>query len=295
MPLSKFEDRTAGVAARQSGSIPTLEKRSFSHVRSDGKAQWTRLTKLVFMGVSRQKTSSSGSSDESGLRIDARLIAVYKYSYWILFESITIRVGGRMQISIPGTGGDDGIGQTVVPRKNRLFYAIRPDERAAESSIATALSLRERHGLRGRVYRTDRLHLTLCTFYEGKTLPAGLIELAKRAGDAIQARPFVISLDTALSFASKPVDRPLVLSGVRGTVELIGFRQTILRDAIREHFLGALLQDQFVPHMTVLYDDRLVRPESVEPISWTATELLLIHSHVGLTRHDVLARWQFGM
>ena len=43
-----------------------------------------------------------------------------------------------MQISIPGTGGgDDGIGQTVGPKeKNRLFYAIRPDERAAELSIS---------------------------------------------------------------------------------------------------------------------------------------------------------------
>lgn len=199
-----------------------------------------------------------------------------------------------MQMRIHGTGDDEGSGGALVASKNRLFYAIRPDDRAGELALAAARALRERHGLRGKIFRADRLHMTLCTFYEGKTLPAALIELAKRAGSAAKAKPFVVSLDTALSFDNKPLSRPLVLSGVRGTAELTNFRRLTLAGAMRDNSLGALLHDRFVPHMTVLYDDRLVRPEPVEPISWVAHELSLIHSHVGLTRHDVLARWEFA-
>jgi 2'-5' RNA ligase len=29
----------------------------------------------------------------------------------------------------------------------------------------------------------------------------------------------------------------------------------------------------------------------VEPVEWDVDEIVLIHSHLGQTRHDILARW----
>ncbi len=45
------------------------------------------------------------------------------------------------------------------------------------------------------------------------------------------------------------------------------------------------------PHVTLLYDSRLVPEQPVEPVRWTVTEFVLVHSHQGLGRHEELGRW----
>ena len=49
---------------------------------------------------------------------------------------------------------------------------------------------------------------------------------------------------------------------------------------------------RFSPHLTLGY--RIGEPfsERVAPVSWTADEIVLIDSHVGRTRHEVLGRWR---
>jgi len=44
----------------------------------------------------------------------------------------------------------------------------------------------------------------------------------------------------------------------------------------------------FTPHVTLLYDPRSVEEHPIEPISWTVSEFVLIHSMQG---HAHLARW----
>ena len=48
---------------------------------------------------------------------------------------------------------------------------------------------------------------------------------------------------------------------------------------------------RFTPHMTLGYRKGDAFDEQILPIGWQATEFVPIHSHVGLTRHDILARW----
>ena len=47
----------------------------------------------------------------------------------------------------------------------------------------------------------------------------------------------------------------------------------------------------FNPHMTLGYRDGQPFGMAVPPVAWTARELVLIHSHLGRTRHEVLGRW----
>lgn len=45
---------------------------------------------------------------------------------------------------------------------------------------------------------------------------------------------------------------------------------------------------KFEPHVTLLYDARGVEEHPIEPVFWTVTEFVLIHSMNG---HHCLARW----
>ncbi len=45
------------------------------------------------------------------------------------------------------------------------------------------------------------------------------------------------------------------------------------------------------PHMTLLYDRRLVDEHQIEALGWTVTDFVLVHSLVGRGKHIHLARW----
>lgn len=45
------------------------------------------------------------------------------------------------------------------------------------------------------------------------------------------------------------------------------------------------------PHMTMLYDSRVVPEHSIDPLRWTATRFALILSHQGCTHHEWLGEW----
>jgi 2'-5' RNA ligase len=49
------------------------------------------------------------------------------------------------------------------------------------------------------------------------------------------------------------------------------------------------------PHMTLAYKCRAVLETPIAPIVWTARDLVLIDSHVGKHRHDVLGHWTLGV
>jgi len=193
-----------------------------------------------------------------------------------------------MQFSFEGMESE----QVAVPRKYRLFFAVRPNEAARCKLLDAAGTIRQQRGLRGTLLPRERLHLTLQTFFESKRMPpAAVVELALRAGNDVTADAFPVMLDTALSFARKPTDRPLVITGSRGTEGLADFRAGAFASALRRNAMGSLLQSEFVPHVTTLYDDSLVPPVAVDPICWLVDELELIESHVGLSVHRVLGRW----
>lgn len=163
---------------------------------------------------------------------------------------------------------------------HRLFFAIRPPITLARQ-IAHAASWFDT----GRAVRPDHLHVTIDILDDRDTVPTALEQVLIGIGDAVRASPFTVRFDQAV--------------GSRRSVALrLRHRNTGL-DALR-HAIGAGRQAvglaeregyRFAAHMTLGYREGESFSQPIAPVSWTASEFVLIHSHLGKTRHDVVGRW----
>jgi RNA 2',3'-cyclic 3'-phosphodiesterase len=163
---------------------------------------------------------------------------------------------------------------------HRLFFALLPPP----SSACEIERLSRRLGWGNRV-RTEHFHVTLAITEDHEAPPIRLADRMMRiAGDLILAS-FLMTLDqlasSKRSLALRPHDklwrllllqrqleRALALSGIRRRA---GWR--------------------FSPHLTLVYRQGSPLFCPVTPITWWADELVLVHSRVGLTRHEILERW----
>lgn len=182
-------------------------------------------------------------------------------------------------------------GFEAAPRPtDRLFFAIYPDAAAAAQIARLAQQLRAEHGLQGKPLKPERFHVTLHHLGDYAGLPQDLVAAACGAAASLAAAPFDITFDRVASFTSAPRNRPFVLRGADGLAALMAFQQS-LGEALKKTVLGRWAKAGFTPHVTLLYDDRSVPEQAVTPVSWTARELVLVHSLIGRSLHVPLARW----
>jgi RNA 2',3'-cyclic 3'-phosphodiesterase len=169
-------------------------------------------------------------------------------------------------------------------RAGLLFLAIVPDIVAREQIYRMAKIIRRAHGLEGQLTARDCLHTTLFPL-------TGLAEPAvQKVCDVIaetRMESFEVSFDYTTSFRGGRGSRPFVLTGSVGLNRLKSFRRS-LAIAFKHRGLGFLARRDFTPHVTLLFDERMVEEHPAAPISWTVSELVLIHS---LSGHQHLARW----
>jgi 2'-5' RNA ligase len=175
---------------------------------------------------------------------------------------------------------------------DRLFLALLPPPEVALEIAGLAGRLRADHGLRGRPLEAGRFHITLNHLGDYAGLRPDIVRQASGAAQAVAAiaAPFNLAFNRAESFASRPGNRPLVLRGEDGLADLMAFQQT-LGTELKKTSLGLWAKGAYTPHVTLLYDDQLVPATAVQAIGWTATELVLVHSLLGETRHIHLGRW----
>jgi 2'-5' RNA ligase len=179
---------------------------------------------------------------------------------------------------------------------NDIFLAILPDLETTQSLAALTTRLQNQYGLRGKPRPMDHLHITLHDVGRFREVPDVLIQSISRACDAIARKTmaFEITLNQALSFRRNSAPYPLVLEG-DSTANAALF-------TLHEHLLSVLKsptgQDSkstsFRPHLTLSYADAMPNAVSIEPIRWTACEMVLINSVQGRTQHQHLAKWSFG-
>lgn len=182
-------------------------------------------------------------------------------------------------------------GFEAAPRPtDRLFFAIYPDAAAAARIAQLAQQLRAEHGLQGKPLKPERFHVTLHHLGDHAGLPHDQVAAACGAAAGVAAAPFDITFDRVASFTSAPRNRPFVLRGDDGLAALMAFQQS-LGEALKKTVLGRWTRPGFTPHVTLLYDDRGVPEQAVPPVSWTARELVLVHSLIGQSLHVPLARW----
>lgn len=173
---------------------------------------------------------------------------------------------------------------------DRVFFAIFPDARASARVTARMRQLRGQHGLTGRPLAMERLHVTLFHLGDYVGLPQRVVAAASEAAAAVAFPRFNIVFDRAMSFAGISHSQPFVLRGGDGLAALMEF-QRALGAEIKKAGLWRKADAHFTPHVTLLYDSRCVTEQIIEPVSWTVTEFVLVHSLLGRTRHIPLARW----
>lgn len=163
---------------------------------------------------------------------------------------------------------------------HRYFFALRPPPVRARqiSQAAPWLKL-------DSAVAAERLHVTLFILDDLPRQAADLEARLRRIGEGVRAAPVDVRLDriggAGGSFALRPslvipglraLHRTLAdLAGATGVRERVGYR--------------------FSPHLTLGYRAGAPFSTPVEPVEWRADELVLIHSRVGRTVHDVLGRW----
>jgi 2'-5' RNA ligase len=175
------------------------------------------------------------------------------------------------------------------PITDRLFFAIFPDPATAAEIARQADTLRAAHQLGGRPLAPERFHITLHHLGDHAGVRRDIVAMASEAAEAMTTAPFEVTFDRAASFHNGG-NNPFVLQGGEGLEALKAFQRD-LGLAMARAGLGKLVDKSFTPHVTMLYDRRLVPDQAVAPIRWTVGGFTLIHSLLGRTEHVVLGNW----
>lgn len=137
----------------------------------------------------------------------------------------------------------------------------------------------------GRPVRTDYLHITLFKVDFLPRLPLWAVPLMQEIGASIAFPPFRIAMDRMTggprSIMLRPSERMEALFVLQAQLAAAIARA----DRLRGHVY------RFSPHITLFYRDGDPFDWEIDPISWQAEELLLVHSRVGRTEHILLDRW----
>jgi 2'-5' RNA ligase len=174
---------------------------------------------------------------------------------------------------------------------DRLFFAVMPDAASALRIAELAQRLRTDLNLRGQPRPTAHFHITLHHLGDYVGLPANELAQAKAAAAGIAQPGFDVVFDHVASFNAKR-NLPLVLRGQEHALAGLIQLQQALGQRMAACGLGRRVEKLFVPHVTLLYDDRAISAQAIEPLRWRVGELLLVHSLLGRTEHRVLGRWR---
>jgi 2'-5' RNA ligase len=175
------------------------------------------------------------------------------------------------------------------PVTDRLFLAIFPDPATADAIAQQAGALRAAHQLSGRPLAPERFHITLHHLGDHAGVRRDIVSMAGEAAEAMTRSPFEVTFDRAGSFHNGG-NNPFVLQGAEGLDALKAFQRD-LGLAMARAGGGKWVDKAFTPHVTMLYDKRLVAEQAIEPVTWTVGGFVLIHSLLGRTEHVPLARW----
>ena len=175
-----------------------------------------------------------------------------------------------------------------------LFFALVPEASAASRMAEIGREQRRKHGLTGKLLAPEQLRMPLVGLRAdlglNTGLPSGLVDLAMQAAAAIIMPSFEVVLDRVRSLPG--LRRPLVLCGGEGVSGVV-VMQLAIHFVMHELGIDAA-GPRHVPHVTVLDGWRGSVDEAVEPVRWTATEFVLLHSLRGRREPVVLGRWALG-
>ena len=176
------------------------------------------------------------------------------------------------------------------PARHTVFFAAMPDADDAARLAEEGAAVARRLGITGEALSATRLHVTLHAVGNGWHEPTDDdIDRWRRAAERALLAPFEAAFDQVSTFGDG--GNPLVFksSEAAGTAGFVSWHRQ----------LGMALADvgerihrpRITPHMTLCHRGRRVADTAVEPLRWPVRTLMLIDSHFGEHRHEVLGRW----
>lgn len=163
---------------------------------------------------------------------------------------------------------------------HRLFFAIRPP-----AGVLGYIVEEQRCFGPGHAVRPEHLHLTTAITEDHAIFPVAIAEAMRAIGDRIFADQFPIVLDQIAAS-----HRSVVMVPSEPLRTFHAFQRQLACGMARAG-IGQRRDWRFSPHVTLLYRHGAPLRQWTDTLSWTATEFVLIHSLLGETRHEVLARW----
>jgi 2'-5' RNA ligase len=176
-------------------------------------------------------------------------------------------------------------------QRDTLFLAIKPDEEAVRRIYQLAEKIKHARGFEGDLIDRKRLHTTLFFLGPCEGFSEEMIARIHRAAVDLKAAPFEVTFDRTMSFLNRRDNYAFVLVGDAGVDRLRAFHR-LLGVELTRNGLRRWVRTILTPHVTLLYDQRIVDEQPIEPISWMVREVLLVRSLYGQQKHINLARWQ---
>jgi tRNA(adenine34) deaminase len=181
----------------------------------------------------------------------------------------------------------DGFGPEPTGR-DRLFFALLPDPAAAAQAGDIARQLPA--DASNTLVLEKHLHVTLYHLGDHDGVPTQVVEMASRAAAALaNFPPFEFRLDRMERFGRPTGKAPTVL--VCSEEAPLRHLHANLGAALKANGLGRWRTTSFTPHLTLLWGHQAFPSRHVLPVAWKVQELVLVHSVLGETRHEVLGRW----
>lgn len=179
----------------------------------------------------------------------------------------------------------------VDERLKPLFFAFQPSAGVSGQLERLQARLRSERRLQAKWLKPKVFHITL----QPVDIAAGawdkVVANALHLGSALAWRPLAVQLDRAQSFRGQPGRHPFVLSSADGAPAITALQEQLYRE-LKRAGLGGIAKPEYTPHLTLAYAAEVAVEQDIEPVRWTADELVLVKSLYGQGEHVVLGRWK---
>lgn len=176
-------------------------------------------------------------------------------------------------------------------RPERTFLGLFPDDAVRNAARVISRDITDELSLIGSSLDIERYHTTIVHLSDRKRLRSKDQYAAGLAAMAVSLPPFEIVYTKLGSFPGaprkgRPPEHPLVLLAEHGPILEL---HATLAGELRKY--GFRVSESFRPHLTLSYNRQFVLPRAIDPVAFTATEFVLVHSRLWLSEYHILQRW----
>lgn len=167
-----------------------------------------------------------------------------------------------------------------VPDAHRLFFALIPP-----ADLLDKLAWLPDSETQSTAQPNNRLHVTMFLFDKEQEFQAAI---ATRIREVLHGQTLPIC---RVIFEQLVSDNGSTLLLPNGKLDSLLQLQSQLATLLRNANLHPASYWRFRPHMTLRLRGAISETLAIDAVSWTATDIVLLDSQIGLTQYDVIGRW----